>query len=293
MPVRSAASHRPARWDELIDMARRLRPELRGYCSRLMGSASDGEDVVQDTIERALLALHELPPEARLRPWLFRIARNRALDLIRSRAVRRAEPLEAASGLPDRAIVDPLEAAIRRQALEAHLRDMTRLAARQRAVLILKDLLGDSLLEIAARLGLTTDAVKALLARGRAGVRAMDADGPGRARPEVGRYLALLEGGDWDALRVLLAGDFQSPSAAHGEADGRPLTPRSRARREVSPRASGSRGGGRHGRPGPPPSVRRQASDPSSSQAEGRPLVASGAEAPPSGASAATWRAAT
>ena len=85
----------------LLAQAGELRPELHRYCARLMGSVIDGEDVVQDTLARALVALQDLelkdpeetPP---LRPWLFRIAHNRALTPLRSRAVRMAELIEGA-----------------------------------------------------------------------------------------------------------------------------------------------------------------------------------------------------
>ncbi len=66
-----------------------------------MGSVIDGEDVVQDTFARALVALDELDEDAPLRAWLFRIAHNRALDLLRSRAIRAAEPIEAAHEVAD------------------------------------------------------------------------------------------------------------------------------------------------------------------------------------------------
>jgi RNA polymerase sigma-70 factor (ECF subfamily) len=79
-----------------------LRPELHRYCARLTGSAFDGEDVVQDTLERAFAALQDLEELPPLRPWLFRIAHNRAIDLMRSRALRAADPLDAAvQQLPD------------------------------------------------------------------------------------------------------------------------------------------------------------------------------------------------
>ncbi|TJW35206.1 MAG: RNA polymerase sigma factor, partial [Mesorhizobium sp.] len=99
---------------QLLALAGELRPELHRYCARLMGSVIDGEDVVQDTLVRALAALQdvelqnleETPP---LRPWLFRIAHNRALDLLRSRAVRMAEPIDAASDVVDLANPDPVE----------------------------------------------------------------------------------------------------------------------------------------------------------------------------------------
>jgi len=74
---------------EFLALAGELRSELHRYCARLMGSVIDGEDVVQDTFARALGALGEIEEIPRIRPWLFRIAHNRALDLLRSRAARR------------------------------------------------------------------------------------------------------------------------------------------------------------------------------------------------------------
>jgi hypothetical protein len=80
----------PERRAGLLAQAGELRSELHRYCARLMGSTIEGEEVVQDTLVRAFVALQELeeqgleeaPP---LRPWLFRIAHNRALDVLRSR----------------------------------------------------------------------------------------------------------------------------------------------------------------------------------------------------------------
>jgi DNA-directed RNA polymerase specialized sigma24 family protein len=111
----------------LLAQAGELRPELHRYCARLMGSVIDGEDVVQDTLVRAFVALQELeeqglketPP---LRPWLFRIAHNRALDLLRGRAVRMAEPIDAASDVADPAIPDPVEMLMRREAVKTAVR---------------------------------------------------------------------------------------------------------------------------------------------------------------------------
>jgi DNA-directed RNA polymerase specialized sigma24 family protein len=66
-----------------------------------MSSVIDGEDVVQDNFVRASVALDELEESAPMRAWLFRIAHNRALDLLRSRALHPAEPLEAAQEVAD------------------------------------------------------------------------------------------------------------------------------------------------------------------------------------------------
>jgi RNA polymerase sigma factor (sigma-70 family) len=90
------------RREELLALAGELRPDLHRYCARLMGSVIDGEDVVQDTLIRAFVALEDLEEAPQLRPWLFRIAHNRALDLLRSREVRVAEPIDAARMSPTR-----------------------------------------------------------------------------------------------------------------------------------------------------------------------------------------------
>jgi DNA-directed RNA polymerase specialized sigma24 family protein len=66
-----------------------------------MDSVIEGEDVVQDTFARAFAALNEPQEAPPLRAWLFRIAHNRALDLLRSRAIRAAEPIEAAHEVAD------------------------------------------------------------------------------------------------------------------------------------------------------------------------------------------------
>ncbi|MDE2063683.1 MAG: RNA polymerase sigma factor, partial [Bradyrhizobium sp.] len=103
---------------ELLALTGELRPELHRYCARLMGSVIDGEDVVQDTLARALAALDELEEMPQLRPWLFRVAHNRALDLLRGRALRKSEPIEAASGVADETSPDPMEVLMRQEAVE-------------------------------------------------------------------------------------------------------------------------------------------------------------------------------
>src|SRR5258708_36997055 len=106
-----------------------------------MGSVIDGEDVVQDAFPRAYVAgdeLQEVPP---MRAWLFRIAHNRALDLLRSRAIRAAEPIEAAHDVADPESQDPVEAMMRREAVETPLSRFVELPAVQRSLGILKDVL--------------------------------------------------------------------------------------------------------------------------------------------------------
>ena len=106
------------RREELLALAGELRPDLHRYCARLLGSVIDGEDVVQDTLIRAFVALQDLDEAPQLRPWLFRIAHNRGLDLLRGREVRVAEPIDAAADVADSAQPDPLEMLMRKEAVK-------------------------------------------------------------------------------------------------------------------------------------------------------------------------------
>ena len=203
-----------AREAELLALAEKLRPELYRYCARLMGSVIDGEDVVQDTFARALVALDELEEATPLRAWLFRIAHNRALDLLRSRAIRAAEPIEAAEAVADPESPDPVEVMMRREAVETAVSRFVELPTVQRSVVILKDVLDQSLEEIAGMLDLTVNAVKAHLARGRTQLKAINAQAPAKPAPRppspaVARYVALFNGRDWEGLRALLADDVR------------------------------------------------------------------------------------
>jgi RNA polymerase sigma-70 factor (ECF subfamily) len=189
-----------------------------------MGSVIEGEDVVQDTLARAFVALDELEEDPPLRAWLFRIAHNRALDLLRSRAIRAAEPIEAAQGVADPESPDPVEVLMRREAVETAVSRFAELPTVQRSVVILKDVLDQSLEEIAAMLDLTINAVKAHLARGRARLKAINAQANAEAnakpapRPPsaaVLRFVALFNGQDWDGLRAMLADDVRLNQATY------------------------------------------------------------------------------
>jgi RNA polymerase sigma-70 factor (ECF subfamily) len=199
---------------ELLALVGELRPELHRYCARLMGSVIEGEDVVQDTFARAFVALDELKEAPPLRPWLFRIAHNRAMDLLRSRAIRAAEPIEAADEVADPESPDPVEVLMRREAVETAVSRFVELPTMQRSVVILKDVLDQSLEEIADMLDLTVNAVKAHLARGRARLTVINAQTPAPSvarppSPAVARYVALFNGRDWDGLRAMLADDVR------------------------------------------------------------------------------------
>ena len=208
------------RREELLALASELRPDLHRYCARLMGSVIDGEDVVQDTLIRAFVALQDLDEAPALRPWLFRIAHNRALDLLRGREVRMADPIDAAADVADSAQPDPLEMLMRKEAVNTAVSRFAELPTLQRSVVILKDVLDESLIEIAALLDLTVDAVKGHLARGRAHLREINAHGrplagAWSASLAVARYVALFNERDWDGLRVLLADDVKLHQSLH------------------------------------------------------------------------------
>jgi RNA polymerase sigma factor (sigma-70 family) len=205
---------------ELLALAGELRPELHRYCSRLMGSVIEGEDVVQDTLAKALVALDGLAEMPPLRAWLFRIAHNRALDVLRSKAIRAAEPIEAAHNVVDQANPDPVEELIRQEAVSTAVSRFSELPILQRSVIILKDILDEPLAEIALLLDLTVDSVKAHLARGRARLREINAKSsqlPEAKSPSaaVARYAALFNQRDWDGLRALLADDVKLNQSTH------------------------------------------------------------------------------
>ncbi|PWJ94581.1 RNA polymerase ECF family sigma subunit [Mesorhizobium loti] len=207
------------RQEGLLALAAALRPELHRYCARLMGSVIDGEDVVQDTFARAFVALDELCEVPQLRPWLFRIAHNRALDLLRSRAIRVAEPIEAALEIADTK-ADPVETLMRRQAVQTAVSRFAELPVLQRSVIILKDVLDEPLTEIAALLDITVDAVKGHLARGRARLRQINATAAALpdariASAAVVCYATLFNQRDWDGLRALLADDVRLHQSLH------------------------------------------------------------------------------
>ena len=199
---------------ELLALTGEVRGELHRYCARLMGSVIDGEDVVQDALARALAALGEIEEMPQLRPWLFKIAHNRALDLLRSRSVRKAEPIETASEIADGSHPDPMEVLMRQEAVETAVSRFAELPLLQRSVVILKDVLDESLKDIADLLDLTVDAVKAQLARGRARLRDINAQAAtlSAVRPvsaATARYVTLFNAQNWDGLRALLADDVR------------------------------------------------------------------------------------
>ena len=195
------------RFLELVD---EIRPELHRYCARMVGSAIDGEDVVQDTLAQAYFHLSELKELPPLRPWLFRIAHHRAIDAWRRASYRQNEPMEAAMDIADDSAREPDAELARRQAVEAAFGAYLRLAPAQRACVILKDVLEHSLEEIAELLALSIPAVKAALHRGRVGLRdTQPLEPPPSVSTALRRYAQLFNARDWDGVRALLADDVR------------------------------------------------------------------------------------
>src|SRR5258705_13830072 len=96
-----------ARYLAFLETVSNLRPQLHRYCSRMVGSVLDGEDVVQDALFQAYRKLESFDDSRALKPWLFRIAHNQCIDFLRRRQVR--EDAEAEVAVPDSiAAKDPL-----------------------------------------------------------------------------------------------------------------------------------------------------------------------------------------
>lgn len=184
-----------------------VRPELHRYCARLTGSVIDAEDLVQETLARAFFALGTVSEVPEARPWLFRIAHHAAVDLLKSHGRSRTELHEDVGATIDRLDLDtPADPAVVRAALARFLV----LPLSQRSAVILKDVLGLSLEETAETMGTTVMAVKALLVRGRAGLRELADEQRvfevgGRA--QLDRYASRFNARDWEGLRAMISDD--------------------------------------------------------------------------------------
>jgi RNA polymerase sigma-70 factor (ECF subfamily) len=194
--------------DEFEDRLTALRPRLHRYCARMAGSTVDGEDVLQDTLVKALSARAEGARVDNLEGWLFRIAHNTSLDLLRRRSRNTVVPLTE-----DFEAAPMLEADIVAVSFQTFLQ----LPELQRCAVILKDVLGHSIDEIASIADCTPAAAKSALQRGRTVLRQLaqlPADTrlplmPDAARQKMAVFVDLFRTGDFDAIRAMLAGDVK------------------------------------------------------------------------------------
>ena len=206
------AAHAAARqaFDQLVV---RLRPQLHRYCARMTGSAVDGEDVVQETLLKAIEAVSHAGTLTNAEGWLFRIAHNAALDFLRSRSRREAIHSDEDPEMIAAQSIPPPD----RQIVSAGLRTFMRLPVVQRGAVILRDVLGYSVDEVCGILGGSVPAIKGALRRGRSRLQELaqepdDTPPPDLGEPERSRLLNYVERfnlRDFDSVRDMLAEDVR------------------------------------------------------------------------------------
>jgi RNA polymerase sigma-70 factor, ECF subfamily len=222
---------------ELEQQLEGFRAELTAYAYRMLGSAFEAEDAVQETLVRAWRGLDRFEGRAQLRSWLYRIATNVCLDMAGARQ-RRARPMDlgpagsADAGLaaplpetawlepiPDGRVVptggDPADVVVARESIRlAFVAALQHLPPRQRAVLILREVLRWRAEEVAELLETTVASVNSALQRARATLAASDVDPTAPVEPMddekqalLARYVEAFERYDMDALTALLHED--------------------------------------------------------------------------------------
>ncbi|MFF3173090.1 sigma-70 family RNA polymerase sigma factor [Streptomyces sp. NPDC057900] len=213
------------------------RTELTGYCYRMLGSAFEAEDAVQDTLVRAWRNFDKFEGRSSLRSWLYRIATNVCLDMLKA-GNKRARPVDlsgptplaqaALNPLPENtllepmpdgrilpSVADPAEAAVARESVRlAFVAALQHLPPKQRAVLILREVLAWKAGEVAELLDTSVASVNSALQRARATLdqhrsAAGDATDPLDEEQSrlLERYVAAFEGYDMKALTALLHED--------------------------------------------------------------------------------------
>jgi RNA polymerase sigma-70 factor (ECF subfamily) len=215
------------------------RPALMGHCYRMLGSTADAEDATQEAMIRAWRAIDRFDGRASLRTWLYRIATNVCLDELQDKG-RRARPMEEgdpSSGSPsverlvqrpasywiepiadDCAIpsdADPAQRAILQQSIRlAFVAALQKLPSRQRAALLLVEVLGWSAAEVAEALDTSVAAINSALQRARAtlagsdvAIRHQETELNGAQKDLLDRYVAAFERYDVDELTSLLRED--------------------------------------------------------------------------------------
>ncbi len=224
--------------ETFVEAAEPFRRELLAHCYRMLGSLHDAEDLVQETYLRASRSYATFEGRSSLRTWLYRIATNVCLTALSQRSRRvlpsglggpepdpEAFPMPAGTDvgwlepLPDAmvspAVADPAVIVAARQALRlALIASLQYLPGRQRAVLILRDVLDFPAAEVAVMLGTTTAAVKSTLQRARARLQGLALLAEEMAEPTepetralLDQYIKAFESADANALQHLLCRD--------------------------------------------------------------------------------------
>ncbi|MET0864398.1 MAG: sigma-70 family RNA polymerase sigma factor [Nakamurella sp.] len=223
------------RTSDLEGRLEEYRRELAGYCYRMLGSTFETDDAVQETMVRAWRALGKFDGRSSLRTWLYRIATNVCLDLLNGRN-RRALPMDlgpasppvaASLGQPRSEAVwiqpvlnssvlpangDPADLAVGRDTIRlAFIAALQHLPPRQRAVLILREVLRWSAIEVAELLDTTVASVNSALQRARATISSVEPDSEDRFEPMdeeqkdlLARYVQAFTAYDIDSLVALL-----------------------------------------------------------------------------------------
>jgi RNA polymerase sigma-70 factor, ECF subfamily len=222
---------------ELEQRLEQHRAELTAYCYRMLGSPFEAEDAVQDTLVRAWRSFDRFEGRAAIRSWLYRIATNVCFDMVNGRE-RRARPMDLGPSwnpdgpigrtlpevtwiepVPDGLVVpaddDPAEVAVSRETIRlAFVAALQHLPPRQRAVLILCEVLRWKAIEVAELLDTTVASVNSALQRARATLEASDVSSsdPTPAMDEsqrelLMRYVEAFERYDMDALTSLIQED--------------------------------------------------------------------------------------
>jgi len=223
--------------DDFSAALERYRTELTGFCYRMLGSSFEAEDAVQDTLVRAWRAYDRFEGRSSLRSWLYRIATNVCFDLLDGRS-RRARPVDLGPAetigatlgprlgedrwlqpVPDSRVIpesrDPAEVAELRDTVRlAFVATLQHLPPRQRAVLLLREVLQWPASEVAELLDTTVASVNSALQRARATLAEKDLDDTGNGdaldeehRELLARYVDAFERYDMDSLTALLHED--------------------------------------------------------------------------------------
>jgi RNA polymerase sigma factor (sigma-70 family) len=194
--------------DEFENRLKAFRPRLHRYCARMTGSAIDGEDVLQDSLVKALRARADGMVVDNIEGWLLRIAHHTSLDFLRSKSRSPIVPLTADAATAQKPEADTVAVSVQ---------TFLQLPELQRCAVILKDVLGHSVEEIASIAECTPAAAKSALQRGRVALRQLahvpdDTRLPllsDVARQKIAAYVHLFQSGDFDAIRAMLADDVK------------------------------------------------------------------------------------